>query len=246
MLGTAMALTCYLSFVMILLSTNIGLALDFEEWSENRYLICGEDFNSTAVNCYTLEKICTDPLLQLSNTWFELSEGKHNLNSSCVLISLSNITFTGSNSTVSCGLSVGLTFIDVANVSFYDLSFVNCGTKHVSTSPRSDTSFEKFLVALYFESCEDVSMEFVNVTASQNATGIVMYDTIGYNTFQFCNISDNRIADKDQLMNEDEEIGGGGGGVYIEFTYCKVNTTCNDSNTPAINEAVFYFHLCIF
>ena len=84
----------------------------------------------------------------------------------------------------------------------------------------------------------------VRVTRSgTQGTGVVMYNTIGTNTFTQCEFSDN--------INTYPEFGGGGGGFYVEFTYCLpgVDTCLNsteESFTKNNKDSTYIFSNCNF
>ncbi len=125
------------------------------------------------------------------------------------------ISFQGTeNSTVVCEDNAGLAFFNVSNLSFRDISFLHCGALRNSTSKKYGTqgnfSLQEFKVALYFDGCSYVSMFAVSVKSSRNATGVVMYNTGGINNIQSSEFVDNCVSEGQP----------GGGGFYVEFTYC--------------------------
>ena len=148
-----------------------------------------------------------------------LSDAEHHLNSNVDLVffNLSNISFIGKNSTIVCTAEeVGFAFIQVRNASFDGITFKYCSAERNSTSrfykstnPNAFILYS-FKVGVYFYSCTTVSMSDVIVTSSPGATGMVMYDVNGTVTIDSCTFSNNSVVGK--------EIGGGG--LYVEFTYC--------------------------
>ena len=180
------------------------------------------------------------------STRFVLSEGTHNLSQPAPPFqNYSFITFEGNDSTIICtNKSVGLAFINVTNVSFYNIKFMNCGAIRNSTSKRFDKDYvtDKFKVSIYLESCTNITMEEVVVSSSLNATGIVLYDAAGNNTFKNCEFVNNTINENSKI---DEELGGGGGGVYVELTFCKPGKICKNSESN-ISNAHYKFVNCSF
>ena len=182
-----------------------------------------------------------------SSTHYLLSEGTHYLTSPTPPFQhLSFLAFTGNSSVVTCTQSdTGLAFIDVAIITFHNVSFQNCSAIRNSTSKnfRSDSIF-KIRVGLYFYLCENISMSYVNVSHSPNATGVVVYDTNGTNTFTDSSFSHNIL------------LGGGaadypgGGGFYVEFTYCQPGMLCqhppSNDHSERNRGASYTFRRCEF
>ena len=129
---------------------------------------------------------------------------------------LHGLTFSGSSySEVICSSDeVGLAFFNVSNLTFENISFAYCGTTRNSTSKSFESEESlgllEFRAALYMERCEGVMMSSVNVSCSKNATGVVMYSTGGVNIIENCIFSSNTVP----------EGYPGGGGFYLEFSYC--------------------------
>ena len=232
-----------------LIMLSFCLALNSATEFDHSYLIRNDSCSTSTPVCHTLQEIFTNSSLQHNDTIFELEEGYHSLASTdgpyCfTLQNLSNITFRGSGTIVSCGPRVGLKFVGMVSITFCNISFINCGAKQASTSPKKNGSFEEFLVALYFKECESVFMKYVDITSSTDATGVTFYDSVGNNIFLNCTFANNSF---NMPSVSEEDVGGGGGGVYVEFTYCKPNTICNDSAImPAIDDAIFNFTECTF
>ena len=92
----------------------------------------------------------------------------------------------------------------------YDLLAAELYVTATSRDPDKE-GFLKFQVALYFLFCIDVTMESVSVTQS-NGTGLVLYSTVGQNSFTRCNFTENFPGNESKFA--------GGGGVNIEFPFC--------------------------
>ena len=90
-------------------------------------------------------------------------------------------------------------------------------------------------------------MQYIGVINSPSATGVVMYDTSGYNWFSDSTFSNNQL---NPPVKDSPSPFGGGGGFYVEFTYCNLtNAPCNRSdNHPekAITSTVYSFERCQF
>ena len=185
-----------------------------------------------------------------SSTKYVFFSGTHILNSyNATFKDLATLGFVGDNSTIHCtGDSAGFAFINVTDIHFSDISFSNCSFLRKSTSRNysAPLGVSYFRVGLYFLNCVSVTMEHVEVSNSYNATGVVMYNTNGSNNISHCAFRNNRLTHP--VGESTTNMQPGGGGFYVEFTYCDLNqAVCNDS-TPAsvITDATFTFEYCQF
>ena len=193
-----------------------------------------------------------------NSTLYVLNEGQHILNTSTETFEqLNSLAFVGNSSNVMIYCTVensGLAFQEVVGVHFKSLTFFNCSALRNSTSiKRYDPQcYEMYQtrVALYFYSCSNVGMVRVNVTHSPNATGVLMYNTDGTNFFQ------NSTFEYNQLSEGETEIPGGGG-FYVEFTYCIPSSgscSCPYQNYPKMpvvitehnSHSTYTFENCTF
>ncbi len=81
-------------------------------------------------------------------------------------------------------------------------------------------------------------MSRVNVNFSLNATGVVIYDTIGRNVIKNSVFTNNNASDGAV----------GGGGFYVEFSFCTPgDDQCNDTQEKTHNvNASYLFQWCVF
>ena len=140
------------------------------------------------------------------------------------------------NTVITCDSNAGLAFINMNNITIANLTLKECGAWRNSTTQNGTNDFTfKFRCGLYFLDCSDVTMYDVIVTDGPG-TGVMMYDTLGTVTIANSQFIRNRVstADVNQVP--------GGGGVYIEFSYCKPNTTnftaCNPSPQANANYTI--------
>ena len=180
--------------------------------------------NSANSSCQTLNWVF-NVSHRTSSVTYMLAEGTHYLSLPAITLrSLDSIMLVGSGNSftdtrVQCTAeNTGLAFENVTNIHFSGLTFSNCSALRNSTSKNFNTenstySYSTFQVALHFYACQNVSMSKVKVDGSPNATGVVMYDTDGTNTITNCVFSDNSVDAVDTPFP-------GGGGFYVEFTYC--------------------------
>jgi len=205
------------------------VAVSGVEYSHTIYVDPVSGSNTTA--CLT-DNNSSQPCRNLSyafqyrnhSTQYLLHPGTHYLNSiasDSPFTDLEEIAITGMGSgpedteVVCSTANAGLAFINVTNVDFANVTFSNCASLQNSTSKNfssDDFELSSTQVGLYFSLCANVSMDSVHVADSPQASGVTMYNTIGVNTFTDCSFSNN--------SNPSPVSYPGGGGVYIEFSYC--------------------------
>jgi hypothetical protein len=86
-------------------------------------------------------------------------------------------------------------------------------------------------------------MAFVYVNHSPNATGVVMYNTNGRNIITDCMFYDNSVASPMESLGTPNPIRGGGG-FYVEFSYCLPGKECIEA--PPITGSKYEFTRCSF
>ena len=179
--------------------------------------------NSASVPCKSLDYAIAN--VSDSTSFVLNSRGTYFLTAEVWISDLTNLTFEGNNTEIRChGEGVGLGFINVTNITFEGISFKHCAATRNSSSKDFQANgtnvLSTFDVALYFYLCSDIVMWNVTVADSPNATGVVMYDTGGTNAVSYSYFVNNTVS-LDQA---------GGGGFYIEFTYCQPGSrNCNNS-----------------
>ena len=141
----------------------------------------------------------------------------------------------GSNNTViTCDSNAGLAFINMHNITIANLTLKECGAWRNSTTQNGTNNFTfMFQCGVYFLDCNDVIMYDIIVTDGAG-TGVMMYDTLGTVTIANSQFIRNRVP------TDDVDEVPGGGGVYIEFSYCKPNTTDFDSCSPSVQANANY------
>ena len=163
-----------------------------------------------------------------------------------------NLVFSGNTSNSSevvifcTGENTGLGFFQVSNLTISNLTITNCSSVRNSSS-RVDQTHQslKFQVGLYFYLCNDVSMQSVIVKNSPSAIGVVMYDTGGTNQITDCQFYNNSVF---YPVKNTASPHGGGGGLYVEFTYCKPGSPdCDDDDvSQKITRSKYQFTRCTF
>ena len=124
------------------------------------------------------------------------------------------------NTTISClpsntSAGSGLAFIAVENLTLTNLTFQYCGALHNSTTANCETgdSTVLFRSSIYILNCTDVNVINISVTHSKG-NGMAFFDTNGIVNVENSTFEWNRVPESEVLTYP------GGGGVYVEFTYC--------------------------
>ena len=187
-----------------------------------------------------------------SSTQYLLRPGTHYLDSTASdspFRDLTNVAIIGYDENVSVACftrNAGLAFVSVSNIRLENVSFSHCSSLQNSTSVvDTNLTLAKVRVAVYFSHCQSITMQSVQVEYSNNATGVVIYNTVGVNNFTECTFSNNNNTSP-------KLVGGGGGGVYVEFSYCLpgndtcVNGTQQQSYTDHNKDSTYEFNSCNF
>ncbi len=162
-------------------------------------------------------------------------------------VSTSNITITGDEGPdftfVCCTGTSGFSFTACSDITIENVTFGGCGLLLNSSSINTTEygkgggglSYLEFRAAVYFQGCESVRLQSVSVTNSPGM-GVVLYNTVGENTFQECSFRSSGWTEE------------GGGGVAVEFTYCRPGDTECDVKPPNITnkDAQYLFSHCVF
>lgn len=182
--------------------------------------------NDANVSCRSLDFAFT----KTENTTayvLKIPHRTYNLTVEISFHNLAELSISGNNADILCsGEGVGFSFYNVFEIKVEGITFRNCAATRNSSSRNFQldhlTNFSAFDVGLYFLLCNDVNISEVTVTSSPNAVGVVMYDTGGKILIENSIFSNNSVA----------EYHAGGGGFYIEFTYCTPGLpTCSGSSS---------------
>lgn len=149
--------------------------------------------------------------------------------------------FANDKVTINCTVGAGLSFSNVANITFRDVSFVNCGALHNSTSRdlanRTDHQFVPMYAALYFMNCTDVTLDGISISRSLGVA-VQFYATVGTNTITNSSFTENPFpTDAPQ-----------GGGLYIEFPYCYpgLSETCGQVVPASVSNSFYIIESNVF
>ncbi len=195
--------------------------------------------------CQTLEYATSG---MANSTRIMLLEGSYELNTTIHLSSYSDIAITGvgmaENQQIECSngsSSGGLYFEGIENLYVGNLTFVQCGSLLNGTSWNTSTKTNLFRSAMYVLNCTDVRVESALFTSGLGR-GLVLFDTNGLVSIVDSNFTSNMVPKKERSVYP------GGGGLYIEHTYCTPGRTsdCDFDGNPYSNNSVYDIRNCWF
>ena len=196
--------------------------------------------NSTQISCKTLSFVAKNMKPTADGVSIDMTSELLDLNEPVEFQNFTHLTLSGHPSTINCSYDTeaGLAFVSVEDLTIESLSIVGCGAERMSTAilPTKNTP-EYLLFAVYIVNCTDVSVNNSNITSS-NGRGLAMYDTNGRVSLNNSNFNKNRV------FNESSQIGGGG--VYIEFTFCGVGKVSHCENHKAVSNSQYSITNCTF
>ena len=214
----------------------------------------GTDTKACLLNGSTLNLCATvqHALTGLGNsTQILLSNGTHEINSTINISALHSISLTGlgdpSSARVYCqnGSNSGLRFVGVSDLHISNLEFMNCGSLSDSTTPelRDDDStvqMAQFRVAVLVQNSTNIYIEstaFIN----NRGVGLALFDTDGDISLLNSNFTGNSVPE------EEKSFYNGGGGLYIEHTYCSPGSNrCNYQDNPFSSNSTCHISNCHF
>ena len=206
---------------------------------------------SNVVTFHQLEDLSLDIS---DNTVVHFNSGKITLHHLIHFSLATNLSlFSDQGSTILCNNSTnsttsGFQFSNISNLSVKNLKFVGCGAVHNGTTQRigpcllhcKDTV--DFRSTLFVQDCINVTLTDVHVKDG-DGTGMAMFDTVGEVTITNCTFENNFVR-----SNFPDEFPGGGG-VYVEFTYCPPGTShdeCTHEIKTNNNDSIYTFENCKF
>ncbi|XP_065890679.1 uncharacterized protein [Dysidea avara] len=201
---------------------------------------------STAIPCTNLQPALPE---MRSGSTLVISAGTNytlSYDDAMTMYGMESVSIVGdgsANTIITCDSDAGLAFINVHNITIANLTLVGCGAWRNSTT-QNGTSNHTFMFqcGIYFLDCSDVTMYDI-ILRDGPGTGVMMYDTIGMVTITNSHFLRNRVPP------ENVEKIPGGGGFYIEFSYCEPNTTDfeNCEPKPGLQVNSYYlFNNCVF
>ena len=196
--------------------------------------------DETMMNCHSLDKLESTLITNSTcNIQVVLCSARFTLDFHLELQGFQDISFVGYPSIFSCSDDAGLTIVNSINISITNITFEHCGFLHNSTSVdiANNYSLLLFRSAVYILNSTDIILESVTISHT-NGLGLAFIDTDGSIDVTNCTFANNRVN-----KNETEEFAGGGG-VYVEFTYCLPSQygTEECDRHPSKNSSIYRFY----
>ena len=208
-------------------------------------LVCIEHYDSLGVhhnlckhpvNCSTLSLANLPEQLQ-ANSRVYFCTSHIQLDTSIHFQRLYNVTFAGNEqkTVVNCSESreAGVSFTESEDIHLKNLIFEKCSALQESTSINiTSEATLQFYTSLYVFNVTNFSMHSVTIRNS-NGLGLAMFDVGGLVKICYCIFDNNKVY----AVNDSDDILGGGG-VYVEFTYCppgKYGENCDEWYTYIVN-----------
>ena len=193
---------------------------------------------------YVADKVNSSTRIVLANTIHRVNEIIHVSNMTNVsLTAMENTShFTAARATVYCttGSNGGLKFIRNINLKISGIVFENCGSLTQSTSRISLTAMAMFRVAVLIINSTNVDIE-LSVFDKSTGMGLALFDNRGQISILDSNFTKNSVPE------EERDVYSGGGGLYIEHTYCTPGLLdCDYMNHPFSNDNVYSIVRCNF
>lgn len=188
---------CRTTVLLLILFFGISILLTKAEYNHN-------------VTCNTNNCSLSSVFRELRNdTKLQLQSGLYRLDKNINLSYYRNIMIVGNEGVIiECtDEDIGITFVRSQAIKFEKLSMTKCGAPFVGTSLYNIT----FLSVLNFVYCRDIYFYKVSVT-NNPALAVNLYDVGGNVKFVSCEFENNARVAEDHCW--------GGGGVYVQFTYC--------------------------
>ena len=181
-----------------------------------------------------------------NSTHVILVNGSHSVSNKVQVSNCQDIGITGINSsmtTITCpsGLNAGIEFVSIFNLLITGIEFENCGYIFNSTTRETSNTMALFRSAMYIFNSTNVTIEstaFIN----NRGVGLSLFDVNGFIHVLKSKFSGNSVP------KSERNTFNGGGGLYIEHTYCTPGLTpnCDYENNPYSNGTLITVSNCQF
>ena len=207
-----------------------------------------EEFcNQGNTSCFT----CVDLSYVLSEMIFDNTEiilqGDHYITQTLTISDVNWLTIRGNDSTIHCTpptssrdtIGPGLVFTSVSNLTVSNVTFEGCGTLQYSTTLRENVNV-KYCSAVYI--INSTNIHFIQSSFIRSmGRGLSLHDVNGHVEIKSTLFSENMVPE------EEQRIYFGGGGLYIEFTYCTPGyPNCNRSDNMRNINSTYIIKNCRF
>ena len=224
------------------LSSHWNYTIYIDPYNGNDTEICKVS-NSVHDACATLKYAISE---LKSSTQVVLVSGNHDVSKKVHVSNRQHIAITGmdpNNITIQCpdGSNAGLQFVGVVDLQITGIEIENCGYLFDSTTRDVIEKMVLFRSAMYVLNSTNVildSVAFVN----NRGVGLALFDVNGSVSILNSNFSGNAVPESEHNTYN------GGGGLYIEHTYCTPGLTsnCDFHNNPHSNNTEVSIMNCLF
>ena len=180
------------------------------------------------------------------STTIVLANTIHWINETIIINDVENVTLTAMNITtasiVHCSnrSDAGLKFVRNMNLHISGIQFKNCGILSDSTTRIDEASMAKFRTAVYVLNTTNVLIEWT-AFVNNRGMGLALFDVNGYVSVLDSSFTGNSVPE------EESQVYNGGGGLYIEHTYCTPGLLdCDYQSNPYNNDSVYNISRCNF
>ncbi len=140
------------------------------------------------------------------------------------------------------GRDGGFQFQNVNEIGMKNFKIRNCGAEHNSTSMFNNTDTNiVFKSSIYILNCSNIEITDVAVY-NNHATGLAIIDSNGHVLISNCNFTNNSVQENNNVA--------GGGGAYIEFSYCTPGGLnegiCNGQRNDRAENSIYRIEGCMF
>ncbi len=139
------------------------------------------------------------------------------------------------------GRDSGFQFQNVNKIGMENFKICNCGAEHNSTSISLLKTNIVFKASVYILNCSNIEIKDVEVY-DNSATGLAIIDSNGLVLISNCNFTNNSVLEENNVA--------GGGGVYIEFSYCTPGGLnegiCNGQKNERAENNIYRIEGCMF
>ena len=220
--------------------------------SGNKIQCISEDDNDLVEQCLNGSTVDTNFKCHSLNTGLAsvtndtkvyFCSGVFELHQHLIIHDVQNVVLIGYPSVLTCNSTdAGLTVLNSENITISGITLKNCSVRHNSTSDDTTnrSSTLTFRSAMYVFKSTTLKLESLTINYT-DGVGLTLFNTDGIVEVINCIFAHNRIN-----MN-DTDVCPGGGGVYLEFTYCppgQLGDTCNQDIN--ITNSLYNFSGCYF
>ena len=244
----ATIIVCSLSLIAICGATNCTNCIFIDVSSGADSPSCLTHGN-TATPCQTLGYVLhLENSVHLNSTDVVL-QGDHYIDRTLTVSNVDKLTIRSSGetpSTINCRSpntsqdeGAGLKFVDVSNLHLDKITVEGCGTLQFSTTLRDGVN-AKYRSAVYILNSTNISIDVCCFSGSKGR-GMSLHDTGGDINIINSSFTENAVPEQER-----KDLFGGGG-LYIEYTYCTPGTpNCNYTHNMRNTNNNLVIEGCIF